>query len=61
MDSKTRENLPLLLKRKHLKDIGISDGLYYKLVKSKELPVVKLNGRNYINRDALFALIDKVK
>ena len=54
-----RTDFPLLLKRKHLRDIGISEGFYYKLVKSRQLPSIKLNGRTYINRDALFDLLEQ--
>ena len=53
-----RQDYPLLLKRKHIKDIGISEGFYYKLIKSGQLPTVKLNNRTYINRDALFDLLE---
>ena len=39
-------NLPKLLKRKHiLKDIGLSESLYYKLVKENKLPTIKINNR----------------
>lgn len=53
-------NLPRLLKRKHIiKDIGISESLYYKLIKENKLPIVKINNRIYVDRDKLFSLIEK--
>ena len=54
-----RQDYPLLLKKKHIKDIGISEGFYYKLVKSHQLPTIKLNNRTYINRDAFFDLLEQ--
>lgn len=54
-----KDQFPLLLKRKHIKDIGISDALYYKLIKSGQLPTIKLNNRTYINRDVFFELMAK--
>ncbi len=54
-----RQDYPLLLKKKHIKDIGISEGFYYKLVKSRQLPTIKLNNRTYINRDAFFDLLEQ--
>ena len=54
-----RQDYPLLLKKKHIKDIGISEGFYYKLVNSRQLPTIKLNNRTYINRDAFFDLLEQ--
>lgn len=46
------KELPLLLRRKHLiKEFGLSDSLYYSLLKNGELPTVTLNGRKYVHRD----------
>lgn len=50
---------PLLMKRKHLKSLGFSDSLYYKLVKEKLIPTVTLNKRIYIPRDKLFDWIEQ--
>ena len=52
-------NLPLLLKRKHLlREFGLSDSLYYALLQSGELPTITLNGRKYIHRDKFLELIN---
>lgn len=59
---KIQKELPLLIKRKDFKEaFGLSDSLYYKLIHSKQLPTVTLNGRQYIHRDKLFELFDTVK
>ena len=51
--------LPLLLRRKHLiKEFGLSDALYYSLLKKGELPTVTLNGRKYVHRDKLLERIN---
>lgn len=51
--------LPLLLKRKHLlREFGLSDSLYYALLQSGELPTITLNGRKYIHRDQFLNLIN---
>jgi hypothetical protein len=53
-------HLPKLLKRKHiLKDIGLSESLYYKLVKENKLPTIKINNRIYLDRDKLLLMIEK--
>ena len=52
-------NLPKLLKRKHiLKDIGLSESLYYKLVKENKLPIIKINNRICLDRDKLLLMIE---
>lgn len=54
-------NLPLLLKRKHLlREFGLSDSLYYALLQSGELPTITLNGRKYIHRDKFLELINNI-
>lgn len=53
------DSLPILLKRKHLiNEFGFSNSLYYKLVKSNSLPMIKFNGRNYIDRDKFIRLLE---
>jgi len=53
------KELPLLLRRKHLiGEFGLSDSLYYTLLKNGELPTVTLNGRKYIHRDKFINLIN---
>ena len=55
----TLDKLPQLLKRKHMiKDIGISDTLYYKLIRENKLPVVHIGNRIYIIKDKLAMLIE---
>ena len=55
-----KEKLPKLLKRKHIiNDIGFSDSLYYRLIRTKKLPTVKVGKRTYIDRDKLSDLIEK--
>lgn len=54
-------DLPLLLKRKHLiREFGLSDSLYYALLQSGELPTITLNGRKYIHRDKFLELINNI-
>lgn len=54
-------DLPLLLKRKHLlREFGLSDSLYYALLQSGELPTITLNGRKYIHRDKFLELINNM-
>ena len=51
--------LPLLLRRKHLiREFGLSDALYYSLLKKGELPTITLNGRKYVHRDKFLELIN---
>ena len=53
------KELPLLLRRKHLiGEFGLSDALYYSLLKSGELPTITLNGRKYVHRDKFLELIN---
>lgn len=53
-----KEDYPLLLKRKHIRKIlGISDTLYYQLIRSGELPTVRLNNRTYIIRDEFWEVL----
>ena len=55
----TLEKLPQLLKRKHMiKDLGISDTLYYKLIRENKLPVVHIGNRIYIIKDKLAVLLE---
>ncbi len=61
MKNNTNE-LPLLLKRKHfIKDFGISDTLYYSLVKYNLLPVIRINNRIYVKRDEFLSLLENSK
>lgn len=53
------EKLPKLIKRSHmLKVVGISDSLYYKLLRENKLPIVKINNRTYIDRDKFINMLD---
>ena len=53
------EKLPKLIKRSHmLKVVGISDSLYYKLLRENKLPIVKINNRTYIDRDKFIIMLD---
>ena len=53
------KELPLLLRRKHLiGEFGLSDALYYSLLKKGELPTITLNGRKYVHRDKFIKLIN---
>lgn len=52
------ENLPLLLRRKHVKQIlGISDTLYYRMLEEKKLPCIQLNGRMYVHRSEFLKML----
>ena len=52
--------LPKLLRREHiLNEIGIGDSLYYKLIREKRLPIVRIGKRNYIDRDKLLRLLEQ--
>ena len=54
-------DLPLLLKRKHLlREFGLSDSLYYTLLESGELPTITLNGQKYIHRDKFLELLNNI-
>ena len=51
--------LPKLLKRKDIvNSLGISESLYYQLVKDNQLPIVTINNRFYIDRDKLLGLFE---
>lgn len=53
------KELPLLLRRKHLiGKFGLSDSLYYTLLKNGELPTITLNGRKYVHRDKFLERIN---
>lgn len=53
--------LPLLLKRHHfIKEFGLSDSLYYSLLKNNKLPVIEVNGRKYIHRDKFFEMFNQL-
>jgi hypothetical protein len=57
-----KENLPLLLRRKHVKELlGISDTLYYNMVNNNVLPTIYYNERVYVHRDRFFALLDLLR
>ena len=57
-----KENLPLLLRRKHIKKLlGISDTLYYKMVYNNVLPTIYYNERIYVHRDRFFSLLDSLR
>ena len=57
-----KENLPLLLRRKHVKELlGISDTLYYNMVNNNVLPTIYYNERVYVHRDRFFALLDSLR
>lgn len=59
MNNKKLNQLPKLLKREHiLKELGISDSLYYKLIKENKLPIVYIGNRIYIDRDKLINMLD---
>ena len=59
MNNKKLNQLPKLLKREHmLKEIGISDSLYYKLIKENKLPIVHIGNRIYIDRDKFINMLD---
>lgn len=58
---KQSNQLPILLKRKHLlREFGLSDSLYYALLQSGELPTITLNGRKYIHRDKFLELLNNI-
>ena len=53
------DKLPQLLKRTHMiNDIGISDTLYYRLIRENKLPIVHIGNRIYIIRDELINLLE---
>ena len=55
----TKENLPLLLKRKHfINVIGLRNSLYYELLHSGVLPCVTIKGRQYVLRDKFFDMLE---
>lgn len=41
-----------------LKVVGISDSLYYKLLRENKLPIVKINNRTYIDRDKFINMLN---
>lgn len=52
-------DLPLLLRRKHLVgEFGFTNSLYYTLMQKDELPTITLNGRKYIHRDKFLEFIN---
>ena len=56
-----RENLPLLLTQKQAKAyLGISLYAFYKMVHQENVPIVKVAGKYYINRDRFFDYIDLI-
>lgn len=55
-----REEFPMIMKVSDIRRVGISKPLYYKLLKTKQLPYLKINNRFYVNRDALFDYIDDI-
>lgn len=57
---KRREDFPLLLKRTHfINDIGISNTIYYQLIRSGSLPIVTIKDRVYILRDKFFDMLEE--
>lgn len=57
---KRREDFPLLLKRTHfINDIGISNTIYYQLIRSGSLPIVTIKDRIYILRDKFFDMLEE--
>ncbi len=57
-----QENLPMLLRRKHIKEmLGISDTLYYRLITDEKLPTVYYNNRVYIHRDKFLELLNEIR
>ena len=54
-----RENLPLLITQKQAKAyLGITSYAFYKMVHEKNVPVTKIGGKYYINRDRFFDYVD---
>ena len=57
-----KENLPLLLRRKHIKELlGISDTLYYQMLANNILPAIYYNNRVYVHRDRFLDLMDNLR
>lgn len=56
---KQRKDFPFLMKRTHfIRDMGLSNSLFYSLLHSGILPTVSINGHNYILRDEFFDLLE---
>lgn len=59
MNIVNRENLPLLITQKQAKAyLGISMYAFYKMVHEHNVPVTKIAGKYYINRDRIFDYVD---
>ena len=53
------EKLPILLKRHHLiEHLGLSNNLYYKLLRGNQLPVIKMGKQKYVDRDKLMYMLN---
>ncbi len=54
----SKENLPMMLSANDLQDMGFSRTMVYKILNSKEVPVVKIGSRKFIQKDKFFKWLD---
>ena len=54
----SRENLPMMLSANDIQAMGFTRTMVYKILSSEEVPVVKIGGRKFVQRDKFFAWLD---
>ena len=54
-----RPALPALLNAKHLQSCGLSRSMAYQLLGREDMPVVRIGGRVFMNRDLFFQWMDE--
>ena len=53
------ENLPMMLSANDLQAMGLTRTMVYSLFKREDFPTVKIGNRLFVQRDKLFAWLEK--
>ena len=55
---KNEQELPLLMDAKNLQALGFSRSVAYQLLNRADIPVIKVGGRKFVNRNEFFAWLN---
>jgi hypothetical protein len=56
---KNKDDLPVLLDANEIQKLGISRSVTYQLLNRKDVPVIQIGKRKFVNRDKFFEWLDK--
>ena len=57
----SRENLPMMLSANDIQTMGFTRTMAYNILNRKDVPVVKIGSRKFIQRDKFFDWLDSIE